>query len=142
RTTPRSAAVTVAGSTPHGNESLPAEGRNNLRRASNVGDLDDEPEQKKGKRSPRSDASGSGDVVKYPFVWAKDFPLESVCICEMGAKKPNPDEDGLNARLGEKYKVVAERSLSWDPSIQPATEAVTGTEIIMDDDSDGSSNGG
>ncbi|OJJ89125.1 uncharacterized protein ASPGLDRAFT_89573, partial [Aspergillus glaucus CBS 516.65] len=111
RTTPRSAAVTVAGSTPHGNESLPAEGRNNLRRASNVGDLDDDPEQKKRKGSPRSDASGSGDAVKYPFVWAKEFPLESVCICEMGAKKPNPDEDGLNARLGEKYKVVAERSL-------------------------------
>lgn len=142
RTTPRSAAVTVAGSTPHGNESLLAEGRNNLRRASNVGDLDDDPEQKKRKRSSRSDASGSGDAVKYPFVWAKDFPLESVCICEMGAKKPNPNEDGLNARLGEKYKVVAERSLSRDPSIQPATEAVTGTEIIMDDDSDGSSDGG
>lgn len=143
RTTPQSAAVTVAGSTPHGNEVLPAEDINNLRRASNAEELDDDPEQKKRKRSPKSDGSRSDDAVKYPFVWAKDFPLESVCICEMGAKKLNPDGDGLNARLGEKYKVVAERSLSWDPSVQPATEAVAGSEVMMDGNiSDGSSDGG
>ncbi|ODM23208.1 hypothetical protein SI65_00797 [Aspergillus cristatus] len=143
RTTPRSAAITVAGNTPHSNEALPAEDINSLRRGSNAEELDDDPEQKKRKRSPsKSDGSGSGDAVKHPFVWAKDFPLESMCICEMGAKKLNPDEDGLNARLGEKYKVVAERSLSWDPSVQPATEVVTDTEINMDDDSDGSSDGG
>lgn len=137
RTTPQSATVTVAGSTPHGNESLPTENINNLRRASNAGNLEDDPEQKKRMRSPRSDAPGPGDAAKYPFVWAKDFPLESVCICEMGAKKLNPDEDELNARLGEKYNIVAERSLNWDPSVQPATEAITGTETIMDDDSNG-----
>ncbi|PWY63916.1 hypothetical protein BO83DRAFT_382208 [Aspergillus eucalypticola CBS 122712] len=50
-----------------------------------------------------------------PFVWARDFPIESVCICEMGAKKLVPDlngkDEGMNARLGEKYRVVAEKSL-------------------------------
>lgn len=53
---------------------------------------------------------------KRPFVWARDFPLDSVCICEMGAKKLDPTEDtsGLNARLGEKYQAVAERSIQHD----------------------------
>ncbi|KAL3479851.1 hypothetical protein BJX99DRAFT_255012 [Aspergillus californicus] len=51
----------------------------------------------------------------YPFVWARDFPLEALCICEMGAKKLNADADetGMNARLREKYLVVAERSLDF-----------------------------
>lgn len=153
RTTPRSAAVAVGGNTPHGNEALPAEDLSSLRRASNAEELDDDPEQKKRKRSPSTlDGSGSGSdsdntaTVKYPFVWAKDFPLESVCICEMGAKKldpsEDPDENGLNIRLGEKYKVVAERSLNWDPSIQPGTEAVPYPEVSMDISSDGSSDGG
>ncbi|KAI9038914.1 uncharacterized protein KD926_010128 [Aspergillus affinis] len=50
-----------------------------------------------------------------PFVWARDLPIDSVCICEMGAKKLDPegDEDGLNARLGEKYMVVAQRGLGF-----------------------------
>ncbi|OJI98516.1 hypothetical protein ASPVEDRAFT_186021 [Aspergillus versicolor CBS 583.65] len=50
----------------------------------------------------------------YPFVWARNFPVETVCICEMGAKNldPNADDSGMNARLGEKYTVVAERSLN------------------------------
>ncbi|PLN80306.1 hypothetical protein BDW42DRAFT_171246 [Aspergillus taichungensis] len=52
---------------------------------------------------------------KFPFVWARNLPLESVCICEMGAKKLDRenDPDGMNARLGEKYKVVAERRLNF-----------------------------
>jgi activating signal cointegrator complex subunit 1 len=42
--------------------------------------------------------------------------LDSVCICEMGAKKISlcPSDSGnnaLNIRLGEKYTVVSERSL-------------------------------
>ncbi|KAL2821910.1 AKAP7 2'5' RNA ligase-like domain-containing protein [Aspergillus granulosus] len=51
----------------------------------------------------------------FPFIWARNFPIESVCICEMGAKKLNPNEDetGRNARLREKYAVVAERSLDF-----------------------------
>ncbi|CEL05354.1 hypothetical protein ASPCAL06472 [Aspergillus calidoustus] len=50
----------------------------------------------------------------YPFIWARNLPIESVCICEMGAKKldPDADENGMNARLKEKYAAVAERSLT------------------------------
>ncbi|PLB54974.1 hypothetical protein P170DRAFT_432501 [Aspergillus steynii IBT 23096] len=53
--------------------------------------------------------------TRGPFVWARDFPIESVCICEMGAKKLDPegDESGLNARLREKYMAVAERKLDF-----------------------------
>ncbi|KAJ5549902.1 hypothetical protein N7461_004600 [Penicillium sp. DV-2018c] len=50
----------------------------------------------------------------YPFIWAREIPLDTVCICEMGAKKLYPGVDdpfGLNERLGEQYTVVAERSL-------------------------------
>ncbi|GAQ38082.1 hypothetical protein AtubIFM54640_001798 [Aspergillus tubingensis] len=59
--------------------------------------------------------SGLSKRKGTPFVWARDFPIESVCICEMGAKKLVPDlngkDEGMNARLGEKYRVVAEKSL-------------------------------
>lgn len=50
---------------------------------------------------------------RYPFVWAKEIPIDSVCICEMGAKKLEFDAEnpGLNGRLGEMYTIVAERSL-------------------------------
>jgi activating signal cointegrator complex subunit 1 len=50
----------------------------------------------------------------YPFIWAREIPLDTVCICEMGARKLDPgvnDRLGLNERLGEQYTVVAERSL-------------------------------
>ncbi|KAJ5485265.1 hypothetical protein N7539_005253 [Penicillium diatomitis] len=53
----------------------------------------------------------------YPFVWARDIPIDSVCICEMGAKKleiGGGDDDGLNARLGENYTVVAEQKIELD----------------------------
>ncbi|KAL2862887.1 uncharacterized protein BJX67DRAFT_375003 [Aspergillus lucknowensis] len=51
----------------------------------------------------------------YPFVWARDFRIDSLCICKMGAKKLDPEGNtsGMNARLGEKYPVVAERSLDF-----------------------------
>lgn len=50
---------------------------------------------------------------RYPFVWAKEIPIDSVCICEMGAKKleENAENPGWNARLGEKYTIVAQRGL-------------------------------
>ncbi|KAF7522876.1 hypothetical protein PCG10_007015 [Penicillium crustosum] len=51
----------------------------------------------------------------HPFIWAREIPLDTICICEMGAKKLYPgvdDRQGLNERLGEKYTVVAERSLN------------------------------
>ncbi|KAL4738302.1 hypothetical protein BDV11DRAFT_171134 [Aspergillus similis] len=56
-----------------------------------------------------------GQNTGYPFIWARNIPIEGICICEMGAKKLDPaaDESGMNARLGEKYKVVAERSLDF-----------------------------
>ncbi|KAJ5776135.1 uncharacterized protein N7511_001146 [Penicillium nucicola] len=52
----------------------------------------------------------------YPFVWARDITLDTVCICEMGARKipSNPHVNSnhdLNNRLGEKYTVVGARSL-------------------------------
>ncbi|KAJ6062706.1 uncharacterized protein N7446_006826 [Penicillium canescens] len=52
----------------------------------------------------------------YPFIWAKDITLDTVCICEMGAKKiPShlnvTSNHDLDNRLGEKYTVVSERSL-------------------------------
>ncbi|KAJ5216239.1 uncharacterized protein N7498_002646 [Penicillium cinerascens] len=57
--------------------------------------------------------TGSAMSPQYPFVWAKDVQIDTVCICEMGAKKLSLDSDhaALNARLGEKYTVIAERSL-------------------------------
>ncbi|KAL4932717.1 uncharacterized protein BDV17DRAFT_287653 [Aspergillus undulatus] len=59
--------------------------------------------------------AGAREGTGYPFVWARDFPIDAVCICEMGAKKldPRADESGMNARLGEKYTVVSERSLGF-----------------------------
>ncbi|KAJ5383510.1 hypothetical protein N7517_001421 [Penicillium concentricum] len=56
----------------------------------------------------------------YPFIWAKEIPLDTICICEMGAKKLHPgvdDRHGSNGRLGEKYTVIAERSLN--PRLSP-----------------------
>ncbi|KAB8239415.1 uncharacterized protein BDW43DRAFT_257990 [Aspergillus alliaceus] len=53
-----------------------------------------------------------------PFVWAKDFRIETVCICEMGAKKLDPegDSNGVNSRLQEQYFSVVERSLDFKSS--------------------------
>ncbi|RMJ25638.1 hypothetical protein PHISP_03510 [Aspergillus sp. HF37] len=72
------------------------------------------------KASSDNKASDTQAAVKYPFLWAKDFPLESVCICEMGAKKLDPENDatGLNGRLREKYTVIAERSLDFGSAQQ------------------------
>ncbi|KAJ9487231.1 hypothetical protein VN97_g6099 [Penicillium thymicola] len=54
----------------------------------------------------------------HPFIWAREIPLDTICICEMGARKLYPgvdDSHGLNEQLGEKYTVVAERGL--DPRL-------------------------
>lgn len=54
---------------------------------------------------------------RYPFIWAKDVLLDSLCICEMGAKKPPVDDAeeslSMNERLGEVYTAVAQRSLHF-----------------------------
>jgi activating signal cointegrator complex subunit 1 len=60
------------------------------------------------------DTSSATSHPQYPFVWVRNIPINSVTICEMGAKKleiGGPGDQGLNARLGEEYTVVAERSL-------------------------------
>ena len=69
-------------------------------------------------RVPPPSSSLRVDKIKYPFIWAKDVPLESVCICEMGARKipvvPGLEhENALADRLGEQYRIVAERSLMF-----------------------------
>jgi activating signal cointegrator complex subunit 1 len=70
------------------------------------------------------DTSSATSHPQYPFVWARNIPINSVTICEMGAKKleiGGPSDQGLNARLGEEYTVVAERSLdSLLQSISPS----------------------
>lgn len=141
RTTPRSAAMAISGTGAgvHSERETPlppSDANSALLHNNNASD--DDPELKKRKRSQGSTGQENSAAVKNPFVWAKDFPLESVCICEMGAKKLNPSEDGLNARLGEKYNVVEERSLNWDGL--SSNWPVTQTE--SDASSDGSQEGG
>ena len=151
RTTPRSAAIATSGtkSSLHSERETPLPPNDaNSALLHNSNASDDDPELKKRKRSPGSTDQESISAIKNPFVWAKDFPLESVCICEMGAKKLDPSEDGLNARLGEKYKVVEERSLNWDgpSSDQPVTQTEPGPvpddRVLRDASSDGSQEGG
>lgn len=57
---------------------------------------------------------------RFPFVWARNISLDSVCICEMGAKNLDVDGDGihpetqdLHARLGAKYTIVTQRDLDF-----------------------------
>lgn len=122
RTTPQSAAVTVAGARARDTPMPPGDMyMDTLQRDSDAGGLEDEdPEQKKtSSRSGNNSSTSSRNATfaaKKPFLWARDFPLESVCICEMGAKKLDPNEGGLNARLGETYRVVAEKSMYGNDS--------------------------
>ena len=54
---------------------------------------------------------------RYPYVWAKQIPLDRVCICEMGARKlpldGEAEDQELNARLGDEYTIVAQRELDF-----------------------------
>lgn len=52
--------------------------------------------------------------VEKPFVWARDVPLDRLCICEMGAKDI-PQEDAERKFLGQEYKAVGERKLDFLP---------------------------
>lgn len=64
----------------------------------------------------------------HPFIWAREIPLDTICICEMGARKLYPgvdDHHGLNERLGEKYTVVAERSLNPRLSSPPLSNTTS-----------------
>ena len=79
----------------------------------------------RGKSSPSNLEPG------FPFLWAKDIPIESVCICEMGAKKldtsgengMSPETRILNARLGEEYTVVMQRDLNFSRSSSCSAES-------------------
>ncbi|EED24460.1 conserved hypothetical protein [Talaromyces stipitatus ATCC 10500] len=51
------------------------------------------------------------DSPRRPFVWASHVPIEKLCICEMGAKTLTEEDNHLAARLGQEYRVVAERKL-------------------------------
>jgi activating signal cointegrator complex subunit 1 len=51
------------------------------------------------------------DVPRYPFVWASNVPIEKLCICEMGAKTLTEEDNHLVARLGQEYRIVAEKRL-------------------------------
>lgn len=71
----------------------------------------------------------STSLPRYPFIWAKDIPIDSVCICEMGAKKldTHAEDSGLNARLGAEYTVVAQRGLESgecpaSPAVRPVSQ--------------------
>ncbi|KAJ5928542.1 hypothetical protein N7466_007498 [Penicillium verhagenii] len=68
-----------------------------------------------GPPSPSTSTSKSKSTPtqpQYPFLWAKEIRIGTVDICEMGAKKLAVGGDfGRNARLGEKYAVVASQSL-------------------------------
>ncbi|KAF7177031.1 hypothetical protein CNMCM7691_004572 [Aspergillus felis] len=99
------------------------------------------------RNSPPEKKQKMSSLKRFPFVWAKDFPLETICICEMGAKKLDPDDSGMNARLGEKYRVVAERGLDFTSSGDP--KVVEGKACHQDNQesndagsSDGSVEGG
>ncbi|RAL03996.1 uncharacterized protein BO80DRAFT_348410 [Aspergillus ibericus CBS 121593] len=80
-----------------------------------IGGSDTVGEGETGSEDGEGSQLGEGENEEKAFVWARDFPIEAVTICEMGAKKLEPDlggeDGGMNARLGEKYRVVGEKSL-------------------------------
>ncbi|EAW10498.1 uncharacterized protein ACLA_049700 [Aspergillus clavatus NRRL 1] len=103
------------------------------------GELRRSPSKKKQKQLSMEEAA------TFPFVWAKDIPLETICICEMGAKKLDPDDSEMNARLGEQYRVVTERSLDFTSNEETLVAESSFPSSQQDGDtisSDGSVGGG
>jgi activating signal cointegrator complex subunit 1 len=81
-------------------------------------------------------------IQKYPFVWAQNVTLDRLCICEMGARTI-VDENSHHirgnipraaARLGQEYRVVAERSLLDLTS--PISTDCTGPRVSLDEQDD------
>ncbi|GAD99789.1 conserved hypothetical protein [Paecilomyces variotii No. 5] len=73
---------------------------------------DNSPEKKQKQMQDRE--HGAGNNTKNPYLWARGIPINKICICEMGAKKLDSNNGDLNAtRLGQAYKVIAERSLDF-----------------------------
>lgn len=60
-------------------------------------------------RQPQQDIGNEGE--RFQFIWASNLPIDKVCICEMGAKNLDADNNPLATRLGQEYRVVVERSL-------------------------------
>ncbi|KAJ5368678.1 uncharacterized protein N7496_008438 [Penicillium cataractarum] len=90
-----------------------------------------EPEGGEVKSDP--DTSSASSHPQYPFVWAKDIAINSVTICEMGAKRlevGGPGDQGLNARLGEEYTVIAERRFDSRPRSRSASSGRCSEESL------------
>lgn len=68
------------------------------------------PPEKRQKKKQK--AEQDKELPKNPFIWARDVPIDRLCICEMGTKKVESD-DAEALRLGEVYKVIAERRLDF-----------------------------
>lgn len=68
----------------------------------------------------QDDRNARDSAGQIPFIWANKIPIDSICICEMGAKKLDRGDAAMadpasalwSARLGEKYTVVAQRNIS------------------------------
>lgn len=116
RTTPRAEAVPSTTQTNETGTSAETSSGNSVSPLSSVS----ETEAVGNEHTNPATSASAASVPQYPFVWAKEIPLESVCICEMGAKKLDIDaedsDSGLNARLGEMYTAVAQRSLNSSSS--------------------------
>lgn len=101
------------------------------------------PDKGRDKKRKREDGKDGSAATSYPFVWARNFPLEKVCICEMGAKKLDADDhDGLGARLGEEYHEVAERSLLFDTLPECVENDDDGGGLVAGEGSETSTDGG
>jgi activating signal cointegrator complex subunit 1 len=59
------------------------------------------------------DARDEAQKEQSPFIWAREFPLESLSICEMGAKDIPEEYEAKQALLGQEYIAVGERKLDF-----------------------------
>ncbi|KAL1969540.1 hypothetical protein VTN77DRAFT_8978 [Rasamsonia byssochlamydoides] len=130
-------------------DTLPSEEEEEDRKSENestTSEEEDHPSKKRKTGKQPQQQQQQQQQPKYPFIWAENLPLEKVCICEMGAKKPDED-NALAARLGQEYRIVAERSLldlGQEQQQQEQQVDVDVEDVAMDiqeqeHDSDGSS---
>ncbi|EFR03902.1 hypothetical protein MGYG_06900 [Nannizzia gypsea CBS 118893] len=58
------------------------------------------------------DVKGKGlEADREPFTWAKNIPIDRICICEMGAKPVSHNEAKGGPVLGQEYRMVEQRQL-------------------------------
>ncbi|RHZ50067.1 uncharacterized protein CDV56_103609 [Aspergillus thermomutatus] len=148
RATPRSSAITLTSHLKETERHQIANNGTGTESGSNSASTDGSSSEMQNSPPEKKKMSSAKRVATFPFVWAQDFPLETISICEMGAKKLDPDDSGVNARLGEKYRVVAERRLDFTSSKDPKLIA-EGKACLQDNQesndlgsSDGSVEGG